>query len=128
MRARGRRCGVVRKFCVCVDLCHLSTYVPEKLHQYRVREVRPAWQVPVARAAVRVGRVRQVRERALEVEEKDAMPFRVEAGETCPHGPAPLRVVGADVAGLRVFDRSSPATGPLSLSMAKALLLSTSGS
>ena len=32
----------------------------------------------VARAAVRVGRVRQARERALEVEEKDAVAFRVD--------------------------------------------------
>mgnify|MGYP001274714350 CR=1 FL=1 len=32
----------------------------------------------MARAAVRVGRVRQARERALEVEEKDAVPLRVE--------------------------------------------------
>ena len=58
----------------------------------------------MARAAVRIGRVRQARERALEVEEKDAVPFRVEAGETRLQGPAPLRVVGADVAGLRVLD------------------------
>jgi hypothetical protein len=36
----------------------------------------------VARAAVRVGRVRQARERTLEVEEKDAVPLRVEAGES----------------------------------------------
>ena len=36
----------------------------------------------VARAAVRVGRVRQARERTLEVEEKDAVPLCVEAGET----------------------------------------------
>ena len=33
----------------------------------------------VPRAAVRVGRVRQARERALEVEKKDAMPFRIKA-------------------------------------------------
>ena len=32
----------------------------------------------VARAAVSIRRVRQARERTLEVEEKDAMPFRVE--------------------------------------------------
>ena len=58
----------------------------------------------MARAAVRVGRVWQARERTLEVEEKDAVPLSFEAGETRLHGPAPLRVVGADVAGLRVFD------------------------
>ena len=58
----------------------------------------------MARAAVRIGRVRQARERTLEVEEKDAVPLSFEAGETRLHGPAPLRVVGADVAGLRVFD------------------------
>ena len=36
----------------------------------------------VPRAAVRVGRVRQARERALEVEKKDAVPLCVKAGET----------------------------------------------
>ena len=55
-------------------------YVPEELHQYRVREVGPARQMSVARAAVGVGRVRQAREGALEVEEKDAVPLRVEPG------------------------------------------------
>ena len=58
------------------------TYAPEEPHQYRVRQVRPARQVAVARTAVRVGRVRQARERTLEVEEKDAVARRVEAGET----------------------------------------------
>ena len=48
--------------------------------------------------------MRQARERTFHVEKKDAVPFRVEACETRLHGPAPLRVVGADVAGLRVFD------------------------
>ena len=37
----------------------------------------------VARAAVGVGRVRQARERTLEVEEKDAVPFR-EMNEATP--------------------------------------------
>ena len=83
----------------------LLTYATKEPQKDRVREVGPAWQMAVARAAVGVGRVRQARERALEVEEKDAVPFRVEAGKTGLHGPAPLRVVGADVAGLRVFDR-----------------------
>ena len=77
----------------------------QELQQDRVREVGPARQMTVPRAAVRVGRVWQARERALEVEEKDAVPLSFEAGETRLHGPAPLRVVGADVAGLRVFDR-----------------------
>ena len=72
---------MVRKFCVCVDLGHLSTYVPEKLHQYRVRKVWTARKVPVTRAPVGVGRVWQARERALEVEKKDAMPFCVETGD-----------------------------------------------
>ena len=58
---------------------YLRTQEP---HKDRVREVRPAWQVAVARAAEGVGRVRQARQRTLEVEEKDAVPFRVEAGET----------------------------------------------
>ena len=65
--------------CLCL---FLSTYAPEEPHKYRVREVRPAWQVAMARAAVRVGRVWQARERTLEVEEKDAVPLCVEAGET----------------------------------------------
>ena len=34
-------------------------YACEEPHKYRVREIRPAWQVAVARAAVGVGRVRQ---------------------------------------------------------------------
>ena len=69
----------------------LLTYATKEAQKDRVREVGPAWQMAVARAAVRVGRVRQARERALEVEEKDAVPFRVEAGESRLHGPAPLR-------------------------------------
>ena len=56
-----------------------------------VREVWSAREVAVARAAVRVGRVWQARERTLEVEEKDAVPLSFEAGETRLHGPAPLR-------------------------------------
>ena len=55
-----------------------SIYVCEEPHQYRVREVGRAWQMSVARAAVSIRRVRQARERTLEVEEKDAVPFRVE--------------------------------------------------
>ena len=65
-----------------VGSAYSFTYAPEEPHKYRIREVRRAWQMSVARAAVRIGRVRQARERALEVEEKDAVPFRVEAGET----------------------------------------------
>ena len=61
---------------------YLLIYACEELHQYRVREVWPAREVAVARTAVRVGGVRQARERTLEVEEKDAVPFRVEAGES----------------------------------------------
>ena len=56
-------------------------YACEEPHKYRVREIRPAWQVAVARAAVGVGRVRQAREGALEVEEKDAVPLRVSSGK-----------------------------------------------
>ena len=77
-------------------------YACEESQQNRVREVGPARQMAVARAAIGVGRVWQARERTFEVKEKDAVPFRL-----CV---------------------SSPAPGPLSLSMAKALLLSTSGS
>ena len=44
----------------------------------------------VARAAIGVGRVRQSCQRTLEVEEKDAVSFRIKAGETGLHGPAPL--------------------------------------
>ena len=67
------------------------TYVPEEPHKYRVREVWSAREVSVARAAVGVGRVRQSCQRTFEVEEKDAVPLRVEARETRLHGPAPLR-------------------------------------
>ena len=73
--------------CVVIVLCFLGhfllTYAPEKLHQYRVREVRPAWQVAVARAAEGVGRVRQARKRTFHVQKKDAVAFRVKTGETC---------------------------------------------
>ena len=84
----------MRKFCVVVlaaippsrgadaGSAYSFTYAPEEPHKYRIREVRRAWQMSVARAAVRIGRVRQARERALEVEEKYAVSFRVEAGET----------------------------------------------
>ena len=61
---------------------YLLIYACEELHQYRVREVWPAREVAVARTAVRVGGVWQARERTLEVEEKDAVPLCVEAGET----------------------------------------------
>lgn len=60
----------------------LLTYATKEPQKDRVREVGPAWQMAVARAAVRVGRVWQARERTLEVEEKDAVPLCVEAGET----------------------------------------------
>ena len=60
----------------------LLTYATKEAQKDRVREVGPAWQMAVARAAVRVGRVWQARERTLEVEEKDAVPLCVEAGET----------------------------------------------
>ena len=81
---------MVRKFCVCV-LRLLSIYVPEEAHKYRVREVWSAREMAVARAAVGVGRVWQARERTLEVEEKDAVPFRRVAREKFKselrHGP-----------------------------------------
>ena len=62
---------------------YLLIYACEELHQYRVREVWPAREVAVARTAVRVGGVWQARERTLEVEEKDAVPFR-EMNEATP--------------------------------------------
>ena len=45
---------------------YLLIYACEELHQYRVREVWPAREVAVARTAVRVGGVRQARERTLD--------------------------------------------------------------
>ena len=57
----------------------LLTYATKEAQKDRVREVGPAWQMAVARAAIGVGRVRQARERTLEVEEKDAVPRRVDS-------------------------------------------------
>ena len=79
-------------YLLCLELSHLAaeptdagsaysfTYAPKEPHKYRVREVRPARQMTVAGAAVGVGRVRQARERALEVEKEYAVPLCVEPG------------------------------------------------